>query len=419
MATEKKSPTAKMAELIHSILSGLGLTVQMYDEKGKPTQDFNEVKRFVVTGTTKSEKLPVNLTVVFGETRGSSPKPSVTIIYPAGTDVRQALDLQSRLKASNTHGFTLNVHEQGKNIEAKHVAESTLTGSSWTGSTRTSRCKIGMTEVVIRHSSRLDDCENPRRWTRIANIFIHGADGSRYKFPFKHILGAKAMAQHMDQSGAPWDDRGGVIQNILDTVMQLRKLKRWCNSQPNPELSSSVETIQNDLKNLLKKISQPHTYSNALDQADQIGQEWHTMSPMGDTLWPENLDKAVKAVQSYLPTVSQPDHMDSMDFVLDDMHQDQHMDDELPDAPYREEREIMEWFKQFDVNQIFEVEQDDLDAAVEVSTEETGSDDPVDVLRDIKDTVIGLDNKFEKDPESAMNQITATIEKLKKLEQNT
>lgn len=335
-------------------------------------------------------------------------------------------DVKDRLQNSASSHWSYSIMPYGKTLQPKHFShmnKTDVTESAWTGSTRTSRWKIGLTEVVIRHSSRLDDCENPRRWTRIADIFIHGADGSRYKFPFKHILGAKAMAQHMDQSGAPWDNSGTAIQNIMDVIMQLRSLKRWCNSQSNPALSQSVEAIQHDLKGLLKKVSQSHTYTQAVDQAQELGTTWQTQTPTQDIAWPENLEKAVAAVQPYLTPLEQPEHMDSVE-VDSELHPltpepESHLDDEMPPQTYREEQELNEWFDQFDVSRIFEVNQNSLDAAVEVSKTETGSQDPVSVYRDIKDTVTGLETTFEKDPARAMDQITATIEKLKKLEQKT
>lgn len=427
MAT-KQTQNSSMASLISSILSGKGHQVVMYNAAGNTTLDFNDVNRLFVTGKSKDDvdQPPINMMVELGQTKGSSPQPSVIFHISSSTPAKVAIDIKKHLQTSVAKTWSYSIMPYGKTLQPKHFAHMNKTDvieSAWTGSTRTSRWKTGLTEVVIRHSSRLDDCENPRRWTRIADIFIHGADGSRYKFPFKHILGAKAMAQHMDNSGAPWDHTGTAIQNVMDVIMQLRALKRWCNTQPNVSISQSVEAIQNDLKSLLKKISQSHTYAHAVDQAHELGNTWQTQTPTQDMIWPDNLEKAITAVQPYLPALDQPEHMDSME--LDgDLHAlhtqpESHMDDEMPTQVYREERELMEWFKQFDVNQIFEVEQDDLDAAVEVSTEETGSVDPVKVLGDIKDTVTGLQTTFEKNPAQAMNQITATIEKLKKLEQNT
>jgi hypothetical protein len=415
---------ATMVGLINGILSGNGHKVVMYNASGNTTLDFNDVNRLFVTGKSKNEpdQPPINMMVELGQTKGSSPKPSVTFHISSSTPVKVVETMKKHLQTSTAAPWSFNIMPYGKTLEPKHFAymnKTDVAESAWTGSTRTSRLKIGLTEVVIRHSARLDDCENPRRWTRIADIFIHGTDGSRYKFPFKHILGAKAMAQHMDHSGAPWDETGAVIQNVMDVIMQLRALKRWCNTQSNSNLTQSVEAIQNDLKSLLKKISQSHTYMPAVNQAHELGTSWQTQLPTQDMTWPENLEKAITAVQPYLPAQDQPEHMDSME--LDgDLHAlhaepDSHMDDEMPTQVYREERELMEWFKQFDVNQIFEVEQDDLDAAVEVSKDETGSEDPVDVYRDIENTVTGLGNKFENDPAEAMKLLTNTIEKLKKL----
>lgn len=408
MTTNNDPENAAMAQIIFTILSGKNHKVIMYDSTGKRVFDPTQANRLFCTD--------LNMMVELGYTKGSAQKPSVTFHTSATTPLRVVQEIKNTLRQHNSFDHSFNLMPYGKTLEPKnfaHMNKTDVTESAWTGSTRTSRWKTGMTEVVIRHNQRLEDSENPRRWTRIADIFIHGADGSRYKFPFRHILGAKAMAQHLDQQGAPWDHTGTVIQDVLDLVMQVRKLKRWAQHNQ-PDALDAIGNLQHDIKNILHKISQPHSYAQAVDQARIMQPQWQQSPMIMDITYPQGMDKAVNMLHGYLPQVQQPAEMDNMDYLEP---QDQHMHNMEPDdQAFPEARDLNEWFAQFDINKIFEQEPSELEKHIQVDTSEHGKEDPRQVYQDVKNDVIGLTNTFEKDPQAALDQITKTLEKLKKLE---
>lgn len=408
MAEKQDKENAKMSQMIFTILSGENHKVIMYDQTGKRVFDPTQANRLFSTD--------LNMMVELGYTKGSTSKPSVTFHTSATTPLHVVERIRNVLKQHNRFDHSFNLMPYGKNLQPKnfaHMNKTEVTESAWTGSTRTSRQKIGMTEVVIRHNQRLEDSENPRRWTRIADIFIHGADGSRYKFPYRHILGAKAMAQHMDQQGAPWDQTGNVIQDVLDLTMQVRRLKRWAGNNQ-PELVNSIGDLQMDIKNILHRISQGNSYADAVQQAQNLQQMWQSPTQQSDISWPENMDKAVSVLHNYMPVQHQEPSMDNMDWLepKEEIMQPEHQDDQS----FPEARNLNEWFAQFDVRKIFEQDPSNLEKEVEITAEEHGTQDPRAVYQDVKNTVVGLINKFEKDPQAALDQINQTLEKLKKLE---
>ena len=408
MAEKQDTENAKMSQMIFTILSGENHKVIMYDQTGK--------RVFAPTQANRLFSTDLNMMVELGYTKGSTSKPSVTFHTSATTPLHVVERIRNVLKQHNSFDHSFNLMPYGKNLQPKnfaHMNKTEVTESAWTGSTRTSRQKIGMTEVVIRHNQRLEDSENPRRWTRIADIFIHGADGSRYKFPYRHILGAKAMAQHMDQQGAPWDQTGNVIQDVLDLTMQVRRLKRWAGNNQ-PELVNSIGDLQMDIKNILHRISQGNSYADAVQQAQNLQQMWQSPTQQSDISWPENMDKAVSVLHNYMPVQHQEPSMDNMDWLepKEEIMQPEHQDDQS----FPEARNLNEWFAQFDVRKIFEQDPSNLEKEVEITAEEHGTQDPRAVYQDVKNTVVGLINKFEKDPQAALDQINQTLEKLKKLE---
>lgn len=406
--TEQQDPeNAAMAQMIFTILSGKNHKVIMYDPSGKRVFDPSQANRLFCTD--------LNMMVQLGYTKGSSQKPSVTFHTSATTPLRVVEEIRNTLRQHNSFDHSFNLMPYGKNLQPKNfqnMNKTEVTESAWTGSTRTSRWKTGVTEVVIRHNQRLEDSENPRRWTRIADIFIHGADGSRYKFPYRHILGAKAMAQHLDQQGAPWDETGNILQDILDLTMQVRKLKRWAtNNQPN--CLDAIHNLQRDIKHMLHKISQPNSYAQAVDQAKQMQPTWQQVPVSMDITWPQGMDKAVSMLHSYLPHEHQPTAMDHMDYLEPEEHNMDQMDQD--DQAFPEARELNEWFGQFDVGKMFEQQPSELEKTIAVDQEQHGKEDPRQVYQDVKDDVMGLINTFEKDPQAALGKITKALEKVQKL----
>lgn len=408
MTDIQDTQNSSMAQLIFDILSGKNHKVIMYDQTGKRVYDPTQANRLFCTD--------LNMMVELGYTKGSTQKPSVTFHTSTTTPLTEIEEIRDTLKQHNSFDHTFNLMPYGKNLEPKnfaHMNKTDVTESAWSGSTRTSRWKTGMTEVVIRHNQRLDDSENPRRWTRIADIFIHGKDGSRYKFPFRHILGAKAMAQHLDQQGAPWDQTGNIIQDILDLTMQVRKLKRWA-THNQTDIVSNIHDLQGDIKNILHKISQNHTYADAVEKARTLQPMWQNSTASRDFVCPDGMDKAVNMLHSYMPVQNQEPSMDDMDY-LEPKDEPMNTNDD-DDQPFPEARSLNEWFAQFDVDKIFEQEPSDLHKEIEVATEEYPTDDLRDIYQNVRNTVIGLTNTFEKDPQAALDLITQTVEKLKKLE---
>jgi len=391
--TQSTDPNKWMAGDIFKVLSGLGHKVYMYDSKGTRVFDPAEADRLFSRDAA--------LMVTLGYTQGKPPKPHVVFHASAATDPNIVEELKGTLKSQNKFDHSFSTSPYAKTLEPKHFAwmnreKQLVQESNWTGTTRTSRQRVGMTEVVIRHNQRLDDSENARRWTRIAEIFLHGQDGSRYRFPFRHLLGARAMAQHIDQGHAPWDEDGGVIQQLVTTVLQLRKLRRWA-SVNRPDCVDDVVRAQHQLKDVLTSLTSAKDYQQSLDQARQMCNTWHT-TPAPADIFPDDVNLAVAAVPQ-LHTQTQPEiePMSNRDTVP---------------MTFKEARELDGWFQQFDLARIYE---DQETTQVLAASQETGSTDPRTVLDNLNRNVVGWSSRFEEDPMAVLSQIDDILDQLKKL----
>jgi hypothetical protein len=77
--------------------------------------------------------------------------------------------------------------------------------------------------LMIRHRSPLG--ENDARHRNIDSLFIETADGERFRLPFTHLAGGRAMLEHVRQGGRPYDVRG---VHISEMVQETKVLGRFC-----------------------------------------------------------------------------------------------------------------------------------------------------------------------------------------------
>jgi len=92
------------------------------------------------------------------------------------------------------------------------------------GTSKTSYQNIGGARLAIKHSSPV----NPERRTQHVNsIYIESAEGERFKYPYKHLNGARAMARHVAEGGTPYDDFGKHVVGLSEELAKLKKFKSY------------------------------------------------------------------------------------------------------------------------------------------------------------------------------------------------
>src|SRR6056300_468629 len=91
-----------------------------------------------------------------------------------------------------------------KTLANNRSGEKTMAESKMYGTHKTSFQKIGNAKLAIKHAGNLDEGEN--RTKKIGAIYIENNQGEKFKYPFKHLSGARAMALHVSEGGHPFDD---------------------------------------------------------------------------------------------------------------------------------------------------------------------------------------------------------------------
>ena len=135
------------------------------------------------------------------------------------------------------------------------------------GTSKTSYQNIGGARLAIKHSSPV----NPERRTQHVNaIYIESAEGERFKYPYKHLNGARAMARHVAEGGTPYDDFGKHVVSLSEELAKLKKFKSYMGRSAvmAESLKDYVEVVKeraNYIKKEITNLQKPNHYKQAFE----------------------------------------------------------------------------------------------------------------------------------------------------------
>jgi hypothetical protein len=122
------------------------------------------------------------------------------------------------------------------------------------------------TRLIIKHSHAVMDDTQPGARTRNINaLFVENQDGERFKYPFIHLAGARAMQRHVANGGLPYDDLGKSITQMSEEIAQLKSFGNYVvrndlmNSDTNSVVERSTEYL-NHLREQIKALSKQSHY---------------------------------------------------------------------------------------------------------------------------------------------------------------
>ena len=135
------------------------------------------------------------------------------------------------------------------------------------GTSKTSYQNIGGARLAIKHSSPV----NPERRTQHVNaIYIESAEGERFKYPYKHLNGARAMARHVAEGGTPYDDFGKHVVSLSEELAKLKKFKSYMGRSAvmAESLKDYVEVVKeraNYIKKEITNLQKANHYKQAFE----------------------------------------------------------------------------------------------------------------------------------------------------------
>ena len=142
----------------------------------------------------------------------------------------------------------------------KPVGEAVMNESNLYGTKTQSFQKLMDTRLIIKHSKKLaDDFEQKPgdRSRNISALFVENQDGERFKYPFIHLAGARAMQRHVANGGLPYDAIGESLIKMSEEIAQLKSFTNYCvrNDLMNSDTNSIVERSKAQLDGLRERIA--------------------------------------------------------------------------------------------------------------------------------------------------------------------
>lgn len=171
---------------------------------------------------------------------------------------------------------------------ANRPGDTQMTESRLYGTARSSYQDIDGARLVIKHTENVDQEQAISRTRNIGRIYIESPEGERFKYPFKHLNGARAMARHVAEGGNAYDQFGQYIVGLSEEMGKLRKFKNYMGrSAVMAESLAEYTDVVNDriktVKKTLESLQKKNYYSEAFesfeppvfeDVPDDVKENW-------------------------------------------------------------------------------------------------------------------------------------------------
>jgi hypothetical protein len=200
---------------------------------------------------------------------------------------------------------TVSQPTSAKDTIIKSVGESVMNESQLYGTKTVSYQKLMDTRLIIKHSRALVDDQQPGARSRnISALFVENQDGERFKYPFIHLAGARAMQRHVANGGLPYDNIGKSIIQMSEEIAQLRGFQNYVvrNDLMNSDTNSIVERSTHALNELREKIHRLskqgyyEAYKESFQESEQLELPEEVVKDLTDKFTVRNFKEDIKTV---------------------------------------------------------------------------------------------------------------------------
>ena len=242
--------------------------------------------------------------------------------------------IRSFRKFAKTRMLNFDVQNIGKsNLDKRDYQfqakpkENAIMENKMFGTSRISYQQIGESRLVVKHSQPVNQSIAAGRSMHIKDIYIENASGERFKYPFKHLPGARALAEHINHGGNPYDAIGKHITGLSEELNQLRKFNGYVNRQEQiSEAMGSVtskvvermESIKKEVINLQKRPYYEKFAESFKASEERIIPE-NIMNDWVDRLTVRTFNEELKSVFPYLYNMLDESELPVRELSADDI----------------------------------------------------------------------------------------------------
>ena len=186
---------------------------------------------------------------------------------------------KKRLLNFDTRDITKsNLNRRDYKFLANQSGEQPMSESKMYGTSKTSYQDIGNARLTVKHSAPVNQELAGGRTQKISALYIESADGERFKYPYKHLSGARAMTRHVAEGGKPYDDFGKHITEMSTELYNLKKFKNYMArssvmAESLAEYVGAVNERIETVKKTLEKIQREGAYKEAFEGFESVMME--------------------------------------------------------------------------------------------------------------------------------------------------
>ena len=180
-----------------------------------------------------------------------------------------------------------NLDKRDYEFHAKSGEEPMMESKMW-GTSRVSYQDLGETRLVVKHSKPVNYELAAGRTMHIDAIYIENAVGERFRYPVRHLNGARAMAQHIAHGGNPYDEIGQHVVSLSEELSKLRMFKGYVSRTPvvsesmsavNDKVIERIEQVKKDIHQLqqakhYEAFAESFAPSKSKDIPEEIMLDW-------------------------------------------------------------------------------------------------------------------------------------------------
>ena len=266
----------KIADLIKKTLKGSGYKVKMYTDEGDSTLDPRIARRFFT--------IPDKIMVTYNESDNL-----LKFHKSSSVSIDDIRDLHKSIKnLASKYNMDFVMREFGKEIEPKNYvsdsikvindkddnaseikeALSKLAGTHL----KSNQTLDDSTKIIIKHSKSIDEEVKGSRSRHIDTIYVENSQGERFKYPYKNMSGARAMARHIHEGGTPYDNVGKAIISVSEDNIKLSKFLRYSRNnglnEANQDTIDAVSKKVDSNKRFLHTLSNVNTYEATVNSIE-------------------------------------------------------------------------------------------------------------------------------------------------------
>ena len=246
-------------------------------------------------------------------------------------------NMMNQLKSlARTNMLDFDIRSFGKHIEPKNYAykviqnqENTMTDhvnegmGPLSGSSRTSRQTLENVRLILKHRAPVNEESRGSRSRNISAIFVETGEGERFKYPFLHLNGARAMARHIASGGETHDMVGEAIVELSSNLAQLKEFTKIVDKQQlvnenNRKVVLNVRRSMNSIKEKVQRIQGARGYAKFVEGIALKGE--NTQAEISE----ETLD-------SYVQKFTKSSFEESLKDILPLVHRVNEDEDEMTD----------------------------------------------------------------------------------------